>query len=76
MKYVTRSFENPLIEYYFRTFNNILKVLILFEIKISNRRLNIIQITNLDIKLVPRVYILDLAVVLFYNLTHIYISHA
>ena len=73
-KYVTRSFINSLIEYYSKSFNNILKTLILFEIKISNNRLNRIQTNSLVIKLTSRVYISDLAVVLFYNLTHIYIS--
>ena len=71
---MTRNFIDSLIKYYSMNFNNILEILILFEIKISNNRLNIIQISNLDIKLTSRVHILDLAVVLFYNLTHIYIS--
>ena len=72
---MTRSFIDSFIEYCFKNFNNIFKILILFEIKISNNRLNIIQVNSLDIKLTLRVYILDLVVVLFYNLTHIHISH-
>ena len=55
--YVTRSFINSFIKYYFRSFDNILKALILFEIKISNNKLNIIQINSLDIRLTFRVYI-------------------
>ena len=71
---MTRSLIDSLIKYYSKNSNSILKVLILFGIKISNDELNIIHISSLDIKLISRVYILNLAIVLFYNLTHIYIS--
>ena len=72
---VTRSFIGSLIEYYSRSLSSILKVLVLFEIKISNSRLNIIQINNSDIKLKFRKYELNLTVILFYNLTHIHILY-
>ena len=68
---ITRSLIDSLIEYYFRSLNSILKALIVFEIKISNSRLDIIQISNLDIKSTLRIYILNLTVILFYSFTHI-----
>ena len=72
---VTRSLIDSLIEYYSRSSSSILKDLILFEIKISNNRLNIIRINSLNIKLTFRIYFLNLIVVLFYNFTHIYILY-
>ena len=72
---MTRSLIDSLIEYYSRSPNSILETLILFEIKISNNKLNIIQTNNLDIKLTFRINISNLTVTLFYSFTHIHISY-
>ena len=72
---MTRSLINSLIEYYSKSLSSILEVLVLFEIKTLNNKLNIIQINILDIKLTLRIYILNLVVILFYNFTHIYVSY-